>query len=90
MKGYICLYSTGEYDDYHKVIVFFTSDKKIAKKWCSKFNKILKKWKEYYSQFSDKDDSIKWIKPEYIEQHFDRWYQVNNINNSWFEEIEIR
>ena len=89
-KIYLCCYSTGEYDDYRVITVFATMNKSKASRWASKFNKILKKWSYYYSQFEDDKSTINWIKDEYVEKYYDRWYSLYKTNNSFIEEVELR
>ena len=48
---YLVRYSGGSYDDYYSAVVFVTNKKSTATKYCTKFNKLLGKWKTYYSQF---------------------------------------
>lgn len=90
MKTYIVKYSRGGWDDYSENILFATTDKKTATKYVTKFNAILKKWKEYYSQFEDDSKGIKWIKPEFIRQHYDRWHRVMETNKCTYFEIKTR
>jgi len=89
-KIYLCCYSTGEYDNYGIAIVFATTNKSKAKRWVSKFNKILKKWRSYYSQFEDDKSIINWIKDEYVDKYYDRWNSIHKINNAFIEEVELR
>lgn len=90
-KAYLCYYSAGGYDDYRNVNIFVTESLTKANKWMRKFNRILKKWKEYYSQFETKGyGSFKWIGDEFIEKHYDRWSSLRNINRAYITEIEIR
>jgi hypothetical protein len=56
----------------------------------TKFNRILKKWKDYYSQFEDKSLGIAWIKDEHVEKYFKRWHYLNGINNCYYKEVSIR
>lgn len=49
----------------------------------------LKKWKEYYKQFED-DSSFKWLKDEFVEAHFKRWYSLRNITKCYYDEIDVR
>jgi hypothetical protein len=88
---YLVKYSGGSYDDYYNVIVFATTKKSKATKYCAKFNRILKKWKEYYSQYEEDKYGWKWIyKEEYINQYFNRWYKLKNINKCNYEKIPVR
>lgn len=89
-KIYLCCYSIGDYDDCRIINVFATTNKSKAKKWVSKFNKTLKKWSYYYSQFEDDRLGFRWIKDEYVEKYFDRWNSISRINNAFIEEIELR
>lgn len=88
---YICYYTTGYYDDYREINVFVTGSKSRAIKWIRKFNRILDKWKQYYSRFETKDfGSFKWIGNEYVEKHFNRWNSLKMTNGAYITEIEIR
>ena len=89
-KIYLVSYSGGDYDDYYTIIIFATTKKSTAVKYVKKFNSILKKWKNYYSQFEENELGFKWIKDEYVEQHFNRWDCLRNINNCYYQEITVR
>ena len=90
-KHYGCGYSTGAYDYYHEVIVFTTNDVRIAKDWVRKFNKIVKKWQEYYDQFCNDRMGFRWIKDEFVESPiYPRWHQLSEVNNATYQEIELR
>jgi hypothetical protein len=90
MKMYIVRYCGGSYDDWYEINVFVTDKKATATKYVTKFNKTLKKWKEYYKQYESKKLGINWIKDEYVEQHFNRWNSLQNINKCYWNEIELR
>lgn len=51
---YLVRYSGGSYEDAFDVVVFATNKKSTATKYCTKFNKLLKKWQNYYKQFETK------------------------------------
>lgn len=87
---YLVKYSVGEYSDYYTVTVFATHSINKAKKYVSRFNKLLKKWNQYYSQFEDNSRGINWIKDEYANTHFDRWNQIRNTNKCFYDKLEIR
>lgn len=87
---YLVKYCGGSYDDYYSTVIFATNNKKLATKYITKFNSILKKWKNYYSQFEDKKDVFNWIKEEYVNQHFNRWNSLRDISKCYYEEIKVR
>ena len=87
---YIVRYYGGSYDDWYETNVFVTDRKATATKYVTKFNKMLKKWKEHYKQYEDKKFGMDWIKEEYIEQHFNRWNSLRNITKCDWSEIELR
>jgi len=89
-KMYIVRYCGGSYDDWYESNVFVTDKKSTATKYATKFNKMLKKWKEHYKQFESKEFGMTWIKDEYVEKHFNRWNSLQNINNCYWKEIELR
>ena len=89
-KMYIVRYSGGSYDDWYEANVFVTDKKATATKYVTKFNKLLKKWKKHYKQYEGKEFGVDWIKDEYVEQHFNRWDSLRNINECYWNEIELR
>lgn len=90
-KSYVVQYQGGEIDDYFNVIIFVTNGKDKAKKYVERFNSSLEKWKDYYSQYEEERESeYRWIKDEYVSKHFNRWYEINNIDKCYFEEINLR
>ena len=89
-KMYIVRYCGGSYDDWYEANVFVTDKKATATKYVTKFNKMLKKWKEHYKQYEDKEFGMDWIKEEYIEQHLDRWNSLRDITKCYWNKIELR
>jgi hypothetical protein len=90
-KMYIVKYYGGSYEDSYTRIVFVTDKKATATKYITRFNKILKKWKEHYSQYEERSIlGFKWIKEQYKEKYFNRWYSLGNITKAFWEEVEIR
>lgn len=90
MKMYIVRYSEGKNDDWRENDLFVTFKKSTATKYVTKFNKTLKKWKEHYKRYEGNEFGIDCIKDEHIDQHFDRWESLNNINNCYCNEVELR
>jgi len=90
-KAYVVQYLGGEIDDYFKIIIFVTNSKDKAKKYVEKFNSSLEKWKDYYSQYEEERElGYRWIKDEYVSKYFNRWFEINNIDECYFEEIDLR
>lgn len=90
-KAYVVQYLGGEIDDYFKIIIFVTNSKDKAKKYVEKFNSSLEKWKDYYSQYEEgRELGYRWIKDEYVSKYFNRWFEINNIDECYFEEIDLR
>lgn len=81
-------YNCSEYDEHR--IIFATTKKTKAIKYSQKYNKIVKKWREYYKQFESDKFGFSWIRDEYFKQHFHRWDQLRSIGRCYWEEIEIR
>jgi len=90
VKMFIVKYSSGSHDDYEEWDIFITSKKSTATKYVTKFNRKVKYWQSYYSQFEYDMGGFKWIKDEYVESHYTRWNQIRKINRCYWEEIEIR
>jgi len=87
---YLVRYCGVSYDDYYGAVIFVTDKKTTATKYCSKFNNMLKKWKEYYKQFETDKFGMKWIADEHVERHFDRWNSLQNITKCYYEEVSFR
>jgi hypothetical protein len=86
-KMYLVCYSCGSYEDYRNITIFVTKNLRRARSYRAKFNRILRKWNDYYSQFTGDND---WIKNEYIEKYYDRWHMIRNINRCFIDEVEVR
>jgi len=90
-KIYIVKYCGGFFEGYYELTIFATDKKGRATKYASKFNKILKKWKEHYKQYQEvKFDNFVWLKNEHIDNHFNRWSMLQDITRCYIEEVEIR
>lgn len=89
-KYYLVRYYGGSYDDSYDEVLFITDKKSRATKYCTKFNKLLKKWTQYYEQFETTKYGMKWIADEYIEKHFERWHQLRNISKCYYREVDYR
>jgi len=89
-KYYLIKYCGGwDIEDRYSTVIFVTDKKSIATEYCAKFNKILKKWKDYYKQFETKG-GFRWIEKEHADKHFDRWYNLRNIKECYYEEVFFR
>jgi hypothetical protein len=89
-KIYVVKYCGGDYEDFGNVTVFATTKKSVATRYVTKFNRILKKWKNHYKQFETNEMGIDWIKQEFVERHFDRWNRLQNISTCYYEEVLVR
>lgn len=90
MKIYLIKYYGGSHDDYYAVNIFATKNKDAAMRYIEKFNNMLKKWKEYYSQFESGEFGHEWIKNEFVHTNiYDRWYKLKNISGCDYDEIEL-
>lgn len=88
-KIYLVKYYGGQYEDYHTRELFVTSDKETADNYIIKFNSILNKWKNHYSQYCNSKFGLSFIKDEY-RHHFNRWYQLDSIEECFYIEIPVR
>ena len=86
---YIVEYTGGSYDDFYTHSIFITDKKSKATKYCTKFNKLLKKWKKHYSQYEDNRKGMTWIKDDCIEK-YKRWSDLRNISHCYWNEIDFR
>jgi hypothetical protein len=88
---YLVKYYGGSYEDIFDVVLFATNKKSTATKYCTKFNKMLKKWKDYYKQFeTQKYGIITWIADEHINTKFERWNKLNKISKCCYVVVLVR
>ena len=85
-------YWIGEYTDTVDVNIFVTESEETAKAYCTKFNCILTKWKEYYKNLAENarlDDSI----DEDSEEYYNIWakyHKIEEVKYCSYRKIEIR
>ena len=79
-------YSEGCWDDFCVHDIFATTDEEKAKAYCEKFNRIISKWKNYWSTIVSKDDD--WLDDDTY--NYNRYHQITDINTAWYDKIEIR
>lgn len=84
-KIYIAKYSTGEYEDYTEHIVFATFDEDKAIKWCDKFEKTIKRCRDFYGKYYASEFNL-----EKFKTFVNRNYRYNNIGEAFYEKTEIR
>jgi hypothetical protein len=88
---YLVRYYGGSYEDDFNVVVFATNKKSTATKYCTKFNRMLKKWQDYYKQFETKKYGIMtWIADEHIDTKFYRWNKLKKISRCYYEVVLVR
>ena len=86
---YIVSYKTGYYEDRKIITVFATTKKSTATKYVTKFNKLVKKWYNYYKQFTHMKWGFPCIMEEYP-QYYRRWNQLSDISYCYWEEVKLR
>lgn len=88
---YLVRYYGGSYEDAFNVVVFATKKKSTATKYCTKFNQMLKKWKDYYRKFETKKyGKMTWITDEHINTKFYRWNKLQKIIRCYYEVVSVR
>ena len=83
---YLVWYAGGGWDNEFTVELFVTKDKKLATDYVEKFNSILRKWQDYYRQFTDDG----FLMDDYESKYFMRWDCLSEINGCYWREIEVR
>lgn len=86
-KHYLVSYSTGSYDDFRINNLFVTENEEYAKKYCEKFNRILNKWRPYFLEVYNNYD---WENDENNDSHYDKSEVFIEINQCFYNEIEMR
>jgi len=87
---YLVRYSGGSYEDAFDVVIFATNKKSTATKYCTKFNRMLKKWKDYYKKFeTEKYGVMTWLADEHFDK-FNRWNKLQNISRCYYEVVSVR
>lgn len=87
-KTFIVSCVVGDWDRY-TACVFVTSNKDLADKYVAKANKMLKKWKEWYSQFNDEDGYFD-IENNSITFRYARYNDLMDVCEFFVKEIEER
>ncbi len=87
---YIVRYDEGEYEDRIDHIIFATTNIETAIKYIDKFNRILKKWYEYYSICYNKQREFTSTYRDSQNKYTQRFYQLGCIGQCYFEETCIR
>lgn len=92
-KAYVVLLRTGGYEDYYERTIFITLDKDKAKKYVAKFNKLLKKLREFYVEgyynywHEEQGDPDSFYVSETAE---DRYYLLYDSGDAFVREGELR
>lgn len=84
---YLVQYSTGSWDDWTRKPHFVTDDEQVAKRYCKKFNRILKKAKKQYGV--NKDGWIMRLEERDVNYQL-RQFMVNDFNEATYSIIEVR
>lgn len=89
---YLVKYYGENYDDYYEVIMFITKSKLKATKYVAKFNRLLEKWKKYYSQFETYEHGCGWVwlKDDCSIDIFNRWDRLRSITKCEYIKVEVR
>jgi hypothetical protein len=82
---FIVKYSKGCWDDFVKVTVFVTKSEVTAKEYVDKFNRILLRWKRYWSVLEGSDE---WYEDNCT--NFARWNLIKEMNEAYYEKIQTR
>lgn len=79
-KMYLVEYSSGQYEDYRTYQIFVTDNEQVAINYINKFNAILKKWQEFYFEYSNNPDN----------PYHQREYDLFEVHGATKTEIEVR
>lgn len=82
---FIVYYTTGGFDDFTRVSIFVTENEKLAKSYVEKFNRILARWKAYWATIVNEGN---WLDTN--NYNFERWNQINDLSNAYYQKIQIR
>lgn len=86
---YIISYYTEDVEGIYHEKIFATKSKETATKYVSKFNAILKKWKEFYSSFEEDYHGMRFLAERYSD-YYSRYILMKRILECRWEEIETR
>ena len=86
---YLVRYYGGSYESYKEVDIFATFEKTTATKYVTRFNKMLKKWKDHYKQYEDNISGIPYIRSEHM-KYYNRWCSLHDITRCYWVAVEIR
>lgn len=84
---YLVGYSTGSWDDWTRVPLFITADESVAKRYCKKFNRILKRARKQYGL--NREDWLMRLEENDVNYQL-RQFKVNDYNEATYSPIEVR
>lgn len=87
---YLCLYSTGQYDDYQENNIFVTPNVETAEKWVSKVNRVFPIIRERYQKINEEMDKKGRLAYYYTHFYNDMQHEANAFNSAVYREIEFR
>ena len=85
MIMWIVKFTTGSYDDFARHNIFVTENEELAKAYVKKHNETLIKWQKYWEQFENADH---WMEDE--TKDWNRWYEIVNRNEAYYDKIDVR
>lgn len=88
MRMYLVSYSKYSYEDEITIHIFVTPYENHALAYVNKFNNILDKWYNYYKRYSTNNGHR--LAHEHKGKYGRRWWQLQNINEAEYTEVEYR
>ena len=86
---YLVYYLTGNEYYSESNDIFITDNLDYANKYVDKFNSILNKWKNIYSDYTYLDHGVTTIKPE-LKGKYKRWLSLNNVLQCKIKSVNFR
>lgn len=86
MKKMYLVYYNGTWEGFYRAPIFITKDEEKAKAYAAKFNRILKKWKDYFDVTLEKER----FNLGEETNTYDRYMQLVNIEGCYYIAIELR
>jgi hypothetical protein len=72
------------------ILMYLQLPKKTkATKYVTRFNRILKKWKDHYEQYESNKLGIPWIEDFHMDKYH-RWSRLRDVSRCYWVEVEIR
>lgn len=89
-KVFLVKWCSGAMYNFYYEDIFATVDESEAILYVEKFNRILLKYKKFYSKFEEDGCCCERLRSDVADKYFDRWCLLRKISFCTYSEITLR